>query len=298
MGGPCTVDGKVRAELDNFYICQIELDGKIRPSSEHYYQASKFPNDDEQRDLVRLANSGMESWQCGNRGHSVRSDWEEVKVDMMYRANLAKFSQDARLRAMLTESRGEIVAQGGHFWKTWNEVILERIREELRDKTDRRDEVLAARILSMSKYRSAAQDKDEHAVAVVTKWSAMRKTEPQMPSAFPKALVVSCHGHFLSSDIDDVYRIDGLHPEANGHPHYRSKGGMHLYLGDKHRRRAWCIDSDYMPGEASGAAFLPAAEGGEGDSKGIPLGEQVWQLWDGSRHSPSTLTVRVCENDA
>ena len=43
----------------------------------------------------------------------------------MYESNLAKFTQHEDLKRLLTSSTGAITARGG-FWKTWNEVLLER----------------------------------------------------------------------------------------------------------------------------------------------------------------------------
>ena len=69
--------------------------------------------------------AGMASWKAGHGtdgGPKLRPDWEHVKVDVMYRANLAKFSQHADLLALLVGTRGPITARGGLFWKTWNEA--------------------------------------------------------------------------------------------------------------------------------------------------------------------------------
>merc|ERR1712054_226014 len=102
MGGPCTVDEQVRHELDNFHQCQLQMDGKIWPSSERYFQACKFPEESQHRESIRNAASGMEAWKLGQmRREEMREDWEEVKVEVMYRANLAKFQQNPHLKRVL-----------------------------------------------------------------------------------------------------------------------------------------------------------------------------------------------------
>merc|ERR1711862_713402 len=109
----------------------------------------------------------MDSWKAGNHSGELaklREDWEIVKVDMMYEANFAKFSQNRFLRELLVESKGPISAQGGLYWKTWNEILLERIREELKH-VDRCDgNLLRARCDMMDALRAAAQAKDERQI--------------------------------------------------------------------------------------------------------------------------------------
>merc|ERR1719198_203221 len=94
MGGPCTVDGQVRHELDNFHQCQIRMDGAIWPTAEHYYQASKFPSSSQHREAIRSAASGWDCYKLGQcHDEDLRPDWEEVKVEMI----------SCQLRQILTE---------------------------------------------------------------------------------------------------------------------------------------------------------------------------------------------------
>lgn len=155
MGGPCRVDGQLRQELDNFYPCKFELDGKVWVNVEQYFQAAKF-YDEGYRELIRAEPSGTNCWRLGNsREFPIRSDWEAVKVDVMYRANLAKFQQNPNLKEVLVSSRGPIEAFGFPFWKKWNAILLERIREELRIQSDQNEAVLEQRISDMVAYKSA-----------------------------------------------------------------------------------------------------------------------------------------------
>jgi len=283
MGGPCKVDGKVREELDNFHQCQIELDGKLWPSSEHVYQASKYPLDSQQRENIRMSTTGMESWQLGQtRTEDLRSDWEEAKVDIMYQANLAKFEQNPNLRAVLANSSGPIEAQGGLFWKTWNEVLLERIREELRGHINRDTCVLAQRISAMAAYRAAAKAKSQYNIDVATKYASKRMPIPDVSRNSVDALVVAGAG----KDLDGEYHIDLLVPEANGYPHFSNRHGGHFCLGLKHGGRAWVLDESFCPEEATGAVFIPV----KGESN-LPLGELNWQWFDGRRHVDRPVSI-------
>lgn len=135
MGGPCTVDGVSYDALDNFLQCSFELDGQWWTSAEQYFQAAKFL-DPGYREKIRNCHDGDACWNLGNtRQYPIRADWEAVKVEIMYRANKAKFTaegNEALRDALLSTGSGRIVAHGFPFWAHWNGVLLERIREELR----------------------------------------------------------------------------------------------------------------------------------------------------------------------
>jgi hypothetical protein len=280
MGGPCTVDGVERKELDNFYACLFKIDGLLWSSSEQYYQAGKCPDDEDQRERIRTGDTGMGCWSIGQEVRA-REDWEEVKVDMMYTANKAKFSQNPDLRNVLVRSQGKIHAQGGLFWKTWNEILLERIREELRDFHMRDFKVLAHRKAAMEAYRIAARARDEYAVEVATKYASHRLPIPTGESG--DSVIVKGGG----KEVDGVYQIDLKNPEANGRPHYICSAGMHLYLGQKRGEQAWVIDEVFDPEEKCGLAFLLA-----GQDCDVPFGARVWQFFDGTKHSDRTLAIR------
>jgi ribA/ribD-fused uncharacterized protein len=281
MGGPCRVDGVERKELDNFYECHFQVAGLAWSSSEQYYQACKFPDNEEHREKIRTCDAGMGSWQAGQE-ENARADWEEVKVDMMYEANRAKFSQNPALRHVLVNSQGAICAQGGLFWKTWNEVLLERLREELRDfaKCDR--QVLLQRKMAMEAYRSAAARRDVYALEVATKYASQRL---KMPTTDGNDLLVL---KGAGDGVDGVYQIDLLAPAANGQPHYISKDGQHLYLGQKRGDKAWVVDEVYEPNEHHGTAYIVAADG-----DGVPFGAHAWQRFDGRVHTDCTLTIML-----
>lgn len=87
--------------FSNVAAYPIQLDGKLWPTSEHYFQAQKFldPGHQEQ---IRKANSPMIAARMGrNRKKKLRRDWESVKVEVMRKAVPAKFTQHAELRTIL-----------------------------------------------------------------------------------------------------------------------------------------------------------------------------------------------------
>jgi ribA/ribD-fused uncharacterized protein len=87
--------------FSNFAPYPIKLDGKTWPTSEHYYQAQKF-DDDQHREEIRTAKSPMVAARIGrDRTKKLRHDWESVKLSIMTEAVRAKFSQHEELRAIL-----------------------------------------------------------------------------------------------------------------------------------------------------------------------------------------------------
>jgi ribA/ribD-fused uncharacterized protein len=88
-------------EFSNFAGFPIQLDGKTWPTSEHYFQAQKF-EDEAYREKIRKTESPMIAARLGrSRKEPLRRDWESVKVDIMRRAVLAKFTQHDELTKLL-----------------------------------------------------------------------------------------------------------------------------------------------------------------------------------------------------
>jgi putative RNA 2'-phosphotransferase len=130
-------------ELSNFAPFPIMIDGKRWPTTEHYFQAQKFPGTDRE-DAIRRATSPMIAARMGrSREYPLRHDWEQAKDQIMHQAVLAKFTQYAELRdLLLATGDAEIVehTQNDSYWgdggdgKGENKLgkILMQIREELR----------------------------------------------------------------------------------------------------------------------------------------------------------------------
>lgn len=280
-----TCNGRRYDEFSNFHLCKIWAEEEYWPSSEHYYQALKFPGGAGigLREAIRDATSPMESWQLGNSNKSLlRKDWEVVKLDMMYKANFLKFSQCMHLRSSILRSKGPICCDGGVFWKTWNEIILERVREELREEGEKNSSELKTRVALMEAYGSAMAAGSQRAADVVTKWAAKRQIPPESDV---KPMTVSG----LSAWSVAVLYCDMLQPEINGKPHWVDEKGLHLYLGKKHGRCAWVLDECCTEYEASGEAFFEVGP----EATDVPQGIRAWLVWDESarRHVPQQLDV-------
>lgn len=87
--------------FSNFSLHPIEIDGKVWPTSEHYFQAMKFAGT-EHEEAVRLTETPGDAARMGrNRSLPLRPDWEEVKDDVMRVAVEAKIRQHADIMALL-----------------------------------------------------------------------------------------------------------------------------------------------------------------------------------------------------
>jgi hypothetical protein len=91
-------------EFSNFSPHPFELNGRVWPTSEHYFQAQKFAGT-EHDEAVRQAQSPMIAARMGrSRERPLRADWESVKDNIMREALQAKFTQHLSLRSLLLET--------------------------------------------------------------------------------------------------------------------------------------------------------------------------------------------------
>ncbi|MHA3916625.1 NADAR family protein [Halovulum sp. GXIMD14793] len=87
--------------FSNFSAHPIELDGKIWPTSEHYFQAMKFEGHPDMEE-IRLTGSPMKAAKMGrDRSRPMRADWDKVKDDVMRKVLKAKFEQNLDAKEIL-----------------------------------------------------------------------------------------------------------------------------------------------------------------------------------------------------
>jgi ribA/ribD-fused uncharacterized protein len=97
--------------FSNFAPYPITINGKIWPTSEHYFQGQKFTGTDHE-EAIRLAKSPMIAARMGrDRSKPLRSDWESVKDDIMREAVRAKFAQHAELRRILITTGDALIVE-------------------------------------------------------------------------------------------------------------------------------------------------------------------------------------------
>ena len=108
-------------EFTNFYSAPVLMDGKLWPTTEHYFQAQKFigtpfteviRNFQRPREAFDLSrNPAVSCWR--------RKDWEEVKVDIMHKALLAKFTQHRDLRQLLLDTQNRRLIEHSPYDNFW-----------------------------------------------------------------------------------------------------------------------------------------------------------------------------------
>jgi len=105
--------------FSNFSPHGFELDGTYWKTSEHYFQAQKFVGTD-YAELVRKAATPKQAAEIGRRRDlPLRTDWEQVKDDVMRRAVLKKFATHADIRTiLLSTGERDIVenAPNDYYW--------------------------------------------------------------------------------------------------------------------------------------------------------------------------------------
>ena len=103
--------GDAYGEFSNFAPYPIFMDGERWPTSEHYFQAQKF-REDEHREAIRQVASPMIAARMGrSRKRMLRPDWEAVKNDVMRAAILAKFTQHEELRSLLLSTGDAVLVE-------------------------------------------------------------------------------------------------------------------------------------------------------------------------------------------
>lgn len=130
-------------EFSNFAAFPIEIDGRVWPTSEHYFQAQKYFGTVHEED-IRLADSPMKASKMGrDRSRPLRVGWETVKDDVMRKAIRAKFAQHKFLHDLLL-STGKFVlvehTKNDSYWGDGGDGsganMLGRLLMELRDELE------------------------------------------------------------------------------------------------------------------------------------------------------------------
>ena len=125
--------------LSNFFSAPVTFDGITYLNNESAFQAQKTLDMNERRAFAELPPNLSKR---KGRHVTLRSDWEDVKFDLMYQICLAKFTQNKDLGRKLVATGNEELVEGN----TWNDrvwgvcngtgennlgKILMRIRSEL-----------------------------------------------------------------------------------------------------------------------------------------------------------------------
>jgi hypothetical protein len=120
--------------LSNFYPCTLQYMGITYQNSEAAFQAQKCPER-----AIEFANLDPSRAKRLGRRVKLRSDWEEVKIPIMYQILEAKFSNPELMNRLL-QVEGEIVEEttwGDTFWgvcKSKGNNMLGKLLMDIRDR--------------------------------------------------------------------------------------------------------------------------------------------------------------------
>jgi ribA/ribD-fused uncharacterized protein len=99
--------------LSNFEVCKIVYGGLEYPSSENAYQAAKTLNPEIKLELSMITPSKSKQV---SKTLEVRSDWDEVKRQIMFDICLDKFTRNPELGTKLIETGDKYLEETNH-WK-------------------------------------------------------------------------------------------------------------------------------------------------------------------------------------
>ncbi|MEK7779905.1 MAG: NADAR family protein [Verrucomicrobiota bacterium] len=134
-------------EFSNFSAHPFKLNGRVWPTSEHYFQAQKFAGT-EHEETVRNAKTPSMAAKLGrSRSLPLRADWETVKDDVMRAALRAKFEQHPKLKSLLLSTGdAELIehTRNDSYWADGGDgtgknrlgILLMELRAELILKTE------------------------------------------------------------------------------------------------------------------------------------------------------------------
>jgi hypothetical protein len=114
--------------LSNFWPCKVEYEGVIYPSVENAYHAAKTTDIEARKKFETI--SAKEAKKEG-RKVSLRPDWEETKVETMWKLVMSKFSNDENLMWKLIMTHDTQLVEGNTWGDTFWGVCFGKGRNEL-----------------------------------------------------------------------------------------------------------------------------------------------------------------------
>ncbi len=103
--------------LSNFEYAHVVYDGIVYPTSEHAYQAAKSLSLSTRMAIARMPKPG-DAKRAGG-ALSLRPDWEQIKLAVMWAVNLDKFTRNMNLGKRLIETTGRPLIEGNDWGDTF-----------------------------------------------------------------------------------------------------------------------------------------------------------------------------------
>lgn len=130
--------------FSNFSLHPVLIDGVLYKTTEHYFQAQKFLDEEVQK-KIRAAKTPNEAARLGrNRAFGLRKGWESMKDGIMLKAIRAKVAQHEDVRKTLLATNEAILVEhteNDSYWADGGDgqgknrlgKILMQVRSELRE---------------------------------------------------------------------------------------------------------------------------------------------------------------------
>ena len=114
--------------FSNFYPCSVESGGIVYPNSECAWQSLKTLDMEKRKKFATYKAAGAKKM---GRRVELRSDWEEVKYQLMVDVCYAKFSQNKELKSILQATGEEELIENTTAWhdNVWGNCECERCKE-------------------------------------------------------------------------------------------------------------------------------------------------------------------------
>ena len=97
----------------------FELEGKVWPSVEHYFQGMKF-TDDARQEQIRAAASPQQARKLGRKRHkSFRSDWKQVRETVITRGVYTRCRTHPELTEELLATGDQKIVENSNFDYFW-----------------------------------------------------------------------------------------------------------------------------------------------------------------------------------
>ena len=107
--------------FSNFSAHGFKLNNYWWHTSEHYFQAQKFVDTDlNWFHKMRTVKTPKDVAKMGrNRQHPIRTDWEQTKEEIMYRAVLTKFTNHEDIKHILIDTGEQLIVENSpidYYW--------------------------------------------------------------------------------------------------------------------------------------------------------------------------------------
>ena len=117
------------AFLSNFYPSEIEFEGIIYPTNEHFFQAMKTLDINKRKAIANASTPGLAKKM--GRSVSLRPDWEDIKDDVMLEGLYRKFADD-ELADWLLDTGDKWLEEGNyHHDNYWGICYCEKCQDTM-----------------------------------------------------------------------------------------------------------------------------------------------------------------------